>query len=107
MIEKSGVYNLYTKSGDWLGEIVLTKGGSFMSITDYGNFSYHWGSTGHQDFRKFIISLDEQYFACKMVQGLAYVAKSRSIEKSAQLFASKIFPALKEALIDEIRKEGI
>ena len=101
------VYNLYTKSGDWLGQVVLTADGSFMSITDYGNFSYSWSSTGHDDFRKFIISLDEQYFAGKMVQGLAYIARSRSVEKSAERFASKILPALKMALIEEIKSEAI
>lgn len=99
------VYTLRTEDGYWLGQIVLTSNGSFMSITDYGNFAYSWSGFG-DDIRKFILSLDVDYFGKKMFQGINYICSSEDVYKSAMLFSEKILPALKEAIRKEIESEN-
>lgn len=98
-------YILKTDNGGWLGQVVLTSDGAFMSITDYGNFSFAWRSTGQDDFRKFILGLDKQYFAGKMAQGASYLAYGKNINRSAELFTEKILPPLQNILKDEIELE--
>lgn len=102
---KANIYNLQTESGTWLGQVVLTTEGSFMSITDWGNFCYHWGSQGEEDFREFLIKITKDYFAGKMYQGIAYMADGRKVRQCAERFADNIFPALQQALKDEIASE--
>lgn len=98
------VYILRTENGNWLGQVVLTSNGSFMSITDYGNFAYSWSGFG-DDIRKFILSLNVDYFAQKMFNGISYIASTNKVCKSAVLFAEKILPALKEAIRKELESE--
>lgn len=98
------VYTLYTESGSWLGQVVLTTDGSFMSITDYGNFAYNWNGFG-EDIRKFILSLSVDYFAQKMFNGMCYVSSTDKIYKSALFFSEKILPVLQEVLKKEIDSE--
>lgn len=100
-------YTLRTEDRLWLGQIVLTSDGSFMSVTDYGNFSFSWRHHGSDDFRQFLIGLDKGYFAGKMYQGMSYVAYGKKIEASANRFAEKILPALQDALKKEIESESI
>lgn len=100
-------YTLRTDNGGWLGQVILTSDGAFMSITDYGNFSYAWRSTGEEDFRKFIIRLDKQYFAGKMANGAAYIAYGKGVNKAAELFTEKILPPLQKILKAEIESETV
>lgn len=99
-------YTLREENGTWLGQVVLTSDGAFMSITDYGNFSYAWRSTGEKDFRKFILRLDAQYFAQKMVNGISYIAYNRKVDKAAEIFSNKILPVLKDVLRKELELES-
>ena len=101
---KSRSYTLYTEKGGWLGQIVLTEDGMFASVTDYGNLSYTWRSTGDNDFRKFILDLNIGYFAGKMSGGLAYIAYSRKIERACQIYAENILPALKQVLQKDLEE---
>lgn len=98
-------YTLRTKQGDWLGQIVLTSDGAFMSVTDYGNFSFAWRSYGSGDFREFLCRLNTDYFAGKMANGMGYVAYGKKIDKAAEVFAEKILPPLQELLKKEIESE--
>lgn len=98
-------YTLRTKQGDWLGQIVLTSDGAFMSVTDYGNFSFAWRSYGSSDFREFLCRLNTDYFAGKMANGMGYVAYGKKIDKAAEVFAEKILPPLQELLKKEIESE--
>ncbi len=104
---KARNYHLRKESGSWLGQVVLTTDGAFMSITDYGNFCFAWRSTGVEDFRKFIVTLDEQYFTNKMVQGIGFIAYGKNAHASAEMFAKKILPALKVAIMEELESELI
>ena len=97
-------YTLREENGQWLGQIVLTSDGMFASVTDWGNLSYAWRSTSEEDFRKFIIRLDTDYFAGKLQNGLPYIAHSRKTEATCKRFAEKVLPALQKALIEEIDK---
>jgi hypothetical protein len=98
-------YTLWYESGQWLGQIVLTSDGAFMSVTDYGNFSFAWRHYGDDDFRKFLISLNVDYFATKMYCGMNYVAFGKKIEQAAKRFAEKILPPLQELLKKEIENK--
>lgn len=98
-------YTLKTESGHWLGQVVLTNDGAFMAVTDYGNFSFAWRHTGEDDFRKFLIGTEVDYFGGKMYQGMAYVAYGKKIELAAKRFAEKILPTLKDVLKEEIESE--
>lgn len=99
-------YTIYTEQGGWLGQIVITSDGAFMSVTDYGNFSFAWRSYGDDDFREFLCRLNVDYFAGKMYNGMAYVCYNRSVEKAAQRFAEKILPPLQKLLREEIEAEN-
>lgn len=99
------IYTLRTEDGSWLGQVVLTTNGSFMSITDYGNFAYNWNNTGYDDFREFILRISVDYFGQKMFNGMCYVSSTNKIYKSALFFAEKILPALQEVLRKEIESE--
>lgn len=95
-------YTLWAKTGEWLGQVVLTSDGMFASVTDYGNFSFSWRNYGPGEFEKFLIGLSADYFATKMATGMSYVAYGRKIDKACQVFAEKILPPLQELLKKEI-----
>jgi len=104
---KNWNYTLRDASGGWLGQIVLTSDGAFMSITDWGNLSNAWRSTGsqHKDFRHFIASLNVEYFGSKLYQGMTYILYSGKCEKACMTFAEKILPPLQEAIRKELEAE--
>lgn len=102
---KSRSYTLRKTNGTWLGQIVLTSDGMYASVTDYGNFSYAWRSTGDEDFRKFLCSLNVHYFAVKMYQGITYICYGRKFEAAAKRYAEQILPALQEVLEAELEAE--
>ncbi len=101
-------YTLKTETGEWLGQIVLTSDGAFMSVTDYGNFSFAWRAYGDKpsdDFREFIISLNTDYFGGKMYQGITNICYGKKYQKVCDLFAEKILPVLQKVLKEEINAE--
>lgn len=98
-------YRLEKENGGWLGQIVLTSDGMFASVTDYGNFSFKWGAIGDQSFPQFIISMQVDYFAGKILQGLYNVKRTKNLEESINLFAKMILPELKKVLSAEIEAE--
>lgn len=97
-------YTLRTKNGDWLGQIVITSDGAFMSITDYGNLNYAWRSFG-DNFKEFLIDLNVSYFASKMFNGIADISHTRNTEKACERFAEKILPPLQDILRKELEKQ--
>ena len=99
---KSKSYDLRTENGSWLGQIVITSDGVFASVTDYGNLSFGWRSTGRDDFRKFLTELTVEYFGQKMYQGNTYILYSKKCEKACQLFARKILPELQKVLKQDL-----
>ena len=98
-------YTLRTDDNSWLGSVVLTTNGSFMSITEYGNFAYNWNSTGCEDFREFLLKINIDYFGQKMFNGMCYISSSQQIRKSAMLFSEKILPTLQKVLRKELESE--
>lgn len=99
-------YTLRTGSGDWLGQIVLTSDGGFMSITDWGNLCYAWRAYGKGDFREFLCGINTEYFAGKLMMDFGYFGiRNKKNEASVMRFAEKILPALKKVLIEELENE--
>lgn len=98
-------YELVNEKGGWLGQIVLTSDGMFASVTDYGNFSFAWRCIGGQSFNEFMISLQPDYFARKLMQGMYNIKRTKELEIAINLFAEKILPALKKVLLAEIENE--
>lgn len=98
-------YTLHNDNGSWLGQIVLTSDGLFASVTDYGNFSYAWRHYGEGDFRKFLITVNVDYFGGKMYQGMTYMIHGKTYEKACHMFAEKILPALQKVLKKEIESD--
>ena len=94
-----------TNENGWLGQVVITSDGMFSSVTDYGNMSYAWRHYGEDDFRKFLIGLNVDYFATKMYQGMVYMIYGKKYEQACKRFAEKILPALQEVLKKEIESE--
>lgn len=98
-------YDLKTKGGSWLGNIILTDDHKeIFAITDYGNFNFQWGSTD-MGIREFILSLDSYYFSSKMFQGMAYISSTSKTRQYCERYAERILPALKEAIKEELDKE--
>jgi hypothetical protein len=100
-------YTLRTESGGWLGQIVITSDGMFSAVTDYGNFSFAWRSTGEDDFREFLVDLGVDYFSRKMAMGMSYVVHGRKIDKACDRFAEEILPAFQKILKAELESEKI
>lgn len=98
-------------NGYWLAEIVLLETGFFGCVSDYGDFSHAWRAFG-DDFRGFVASLDEQYFATKIECGLSGIIRNgtkthqRAIERNIAVFASMVLPVLQKAIKDEIQAES-
>ena len=93
-------YSLRTVSNCWLGEVILTDSKEFFAMTDWGNFNYCWSI--QEDIRKFILHLDEDYFSRKMFQSVSYQCSTKKMEDCCKRFASKVLPALKEAIKKEL-----
>lgn len=100
-------YTLRTDQGLWLGQIVITSDGMFSSVTDWGNLSNAWRSTGDEDFREFLIRINKEYFAGKLYSGNTYMIEGKKQEAFCKRFADKILPALQKVLIKEIQEEQI
>jgi hypothetical protein len=98
-------YSLYKEQGGWLGQVVLTSDGMFSAVTDYGNMSFAWRHYGEGDFRKFLISLNVDYFGGKMYQGMAYMIYGKKYEQACDRFAKEILPPLQAVLKAEIEAE--
>ncbi len=101
---KARSYLLFDDKGNWLAQIVLTEDGMFSSVTDYGNLSHAWRSTGADDFRKFICSLSIDYFAGKMYQGMSYILHGKKCEQACNRFSEKILPPLQKILKKELEE---
>lgn len=96
-------YMLLTNNGDWLGQVVLTSDGAFMAITDWGNFNFTWRAyKSLPEFKQFLLRINTEYFARKMMEGMQYVAFGRKIEQAAVRFAEKVLPSLQDILNKEI-----
>ncbi len=100
---KTKSYTLFDKNGSWLGQIVLSSDGLFASVTDWGNLSYAWRAFGNQDFRAFLCGLNEDYFAQKMFIGMSYILHGKKCELACKRYASRILPALKEVLREDLQ----
>lgn len=98
---KLKTYTLRSENG-WLGQIIISSDGMFSSVTDYGNLSYAWRSTGNEDFRDFLSRLSVDYFAGKIQNGLSYITYTKKSMQSCILFAEKILPALKKVLEEDL-----
>ena len=94
-------YTLETDNGGWLAQVVITDDGMFSAISDYGNFGFAWRAYGH-NFKEFLISIKNPYFADKMSTGMGYVARGKGIDKACEKFAEKILPPLQKILKEEI-----
>jgi len=98
-------YSLRTENGSWLGQVVLTSDGMFSAVTDYGNMSFAWRHYGEGDFRKFLISLNVDYFGSKMYQGMTYMVYGKKYQQACDRFAKEILPPLQSALKNELELE--
>jgi hypothetical protein len=57
-------------SFEW-AEVVITSGGFFASVSDYGNYAFAWRDFGDRDFRSFLLGAekDTDYFTKKLQHG--------------------------------------
>lgn len=97
-------YTLRKENGEWLGQIVLTTDGMFSSVTDYGNFGYAWRTYG-TNFREFMSSISTDYFASKLVEGMAYVVYSKKVTTACKVYAENILPPLQKLLKFELEND--
>lgn len=100
MVEEVYRYKLKTEKGHWLGEVILTQGKEFYSLTDWGNFNFSWYTP--MEIREFILSIDVDYLAAKMYQGISYQCGTREMRGYCERFAAKILPVLKDAIKEEL-----
>lgn len=102
---KLKTFTLRTETGDWLGQIIISSDGMFSGVTDYGNLSYAWRSSGAEDFREFLLRLNTDYFGQKLQNGLSYIVYNNNTTKACKRFAEMILPQLKLALQDDIARD--
>lgn len=99
-------YTLRDDKDCWIGQVLISSDGAFTSITEYGNFNFAWRSTGIDDFRKFLLKIDEEYFATKMKTGVSDLGAIPNIREKCVFFTEMILPRLKNVLKNEIKKES-
>lgn len=56
---------------EW-AEIILTSGGMFATVSDYGNYAFAWRDTSHEDFRDFILQIHADYLCSKIAPRREY-----------------------------------
>ena len=75
MAECAGVATRYavpnTPEGEGWALLFIDQEGAFAAITDYGDFTYRWRSTGWSavNFRHFLMTIDAEYLARKLANG--------------------------------------
>ena len=74
----------YHRKGKWLGTFVITHDGILFVFSDYGSYSYWWGSTGASDFRSFLLELDNGYLLGKISPGSEYdpIETKKSVQQA-------------------------
>lgn len=94
-------YTIRYPNGAWLAQIVITSDGMFAAVSDWGNFSFAWGSIGKTSFKDFLKDLGTDYFASKMMSGMSYVSSGKKVEKACTRFAEKVLPVFQKVLKEE------
>lgn len=91
-----------TRSGDWAIVFVDARG-TFLCLSAYGTFGYHWAGHGCRDPREFVADLtrDPEYAMGK----LAPLAKGRALHQ-ATAFGKDILPRLAVLIRAELEAEG-
>lgn len=102
---KLKTFTLKTETGGWIGQIIISSDGMFSAVTDYGNLSYAWRSTGSEDFREFLCRLSPSYFGGKLQNGLSYIAYNSKTMKACDRFAEKILPELQKVLKEDLSND--
>lgn len=97
-------YVLRDEHKRWLAQVLITEDGMFAAVSEYGNFSYSWRNT-NMEFRQFLLSIDEGYFADKMQTGMAYILQNQKVATACRVFAKKILPALKNSIQADLSME--
>lgn len=100
-------FHLRNTDNQWIAQVVITSDWMFSCISEYWNFSFAWRSTWVDDFRKFLLKIDESYFWWKMYQGISYIANTKKVENNCYRFADKVLPILKETLKGDIEKNPV
>jgi hypothetical protein len=65
------IWNYYIPSKDcngW-GKFIIDSTGYFSCVSDYGNYAFQWTAHGEDDFREFLVSLDNDYLMGKLAGG--------------------------------------
>ena len=64
-------YYLPSENGEGWAEVVITGGGFFSAVSDYGNYAFAWRGFGDRDFRSFLLGAqrDHDYFTKKLQHG--------------------------------------
>ncbi len=64
-------YYLPSENGEGWAEVVITLGGFFSAVSDYGNYAFAWRGFGDRDFRAFLLGAqrDHDYFTKKLQHG--------------------------------------
>lgn len=64
-------YYLSTPGSFEWAEVVISSGGFFAAVSDYGNYAFAWRSFGDRDFRSFLLNAekDVDYFTKKIQPG--------------------------------------
>lgn len=93
-------YTLTKKNGDWLGQITITSDGMISGVTDWGSFAIAWRACG-DDFKKFLLSINQHYFASKLYSGMNFMMSGRKFEQACDQLAEKLLPSIQEALKEE------
>jgi len=94
-------YTLRNENGGWLAQVVISEDGFLGIVSDYGNATFAWRAFG-DNFKKFLCRLNPEYFATKMVQGIAYtIQPTKKIDANYLRMAEKVLPVLQKAINKE------
>lgn len=87
------LYRYYIPSKDGLsgwGEIVLSSGGFFAAVTDYGNYAFAWRHFGEGDFRKWFADLENSTdYLLNKISNYEFDLESTCNEIKREIFSSR------------------
>lgn len=98
------MYDLNDENG-WLARVILTSDGLYMAYSEYGNFYHVFNAPGKEGIRKFMVSIDADYFGYKLCE-VEWFTAAKKVEMAAKRHAKYILPVLQQAIREQLEKEG-
>ena len=92
-------YVIPSEQGEGWAEVVIGSNGFFAAVSDYGDYCYSWSAHGREDFRLFVIELEQDWdYAATKLGGY---------EKNHVFDAEATAKSIKKEVLERRRQKSI